>query len=257
VIGRFHFLQRRLLIRSLQFSTSNQILIIKNGRLGIWLVCAAPTKTLRLLIRRVGLFQSDHDLDIVGDLSHEAGLIKMEEEAQAIAKAAGKDEKEVDGICYSIDGNACSNPDLVRKHLNSGVLSKMITEKEAIMLAMPTRERGLEFYLQDPCYVYVLLGACAMTLGCHLSGSYVAMLKKVYTEGGLMPDALKQMKKALNGPNGYKNGEPYDFASKSLIETADLIDHQDEQSNKFDFFGMNVLVRVACSTQAWGTLPLQ
>jgi hypothetical protein len=40
----------------------------------------------------VGLFQSDHDLDIGGCLSHEAGLTIMEEEAQALANAAGKDK---------------------------------------------------------------------------------------------------------------------------------------------------------------------
>jgi hypothetical protein len=99
-----------------------------------------PTQALKLLTRVIGLFQSDHDFDIISELSHEAGLTKMEEEAQALAKAAGKDEKEVDRIYYSIDGNSCSNSDLVRKHLDSGILSKMIAEKEATLLAMPTKE---------------------------------------------------------------------------------------------------------------------
>jgi hypothetical protein len=49
----------------------------------------------------LGLFQSDHDLDIVDDLSYEAGLSKLQEEAQYFAKAAGKDEKDVDRILYS------------------------------------------------------------------------------------------------------------------------------------------------------------
>jgi hypothetical protein len=100
----------------------------------------------------------------------------------------------------------------------------MIAQKEATMLAMPTKNRELEFALQDPCYVYVLLGACAMTLGYPLPQGYIATLKKVYTEGGLMPDALKQMKKALAGPGGYRNGEAYDFESKDLIETANSKD---------------------------------
>jgi hypothetical protein len=55
-----------------------------------------------------------------------------------------------------------------------------------------------------------------------------------------MPDALKQMKKALKGPDGYKNGEPYDFASKSLEETADAMDDEYQKPNKFGFIGMNV-----------------
>jgi hypothetical protein len=160
------------------------------------------------------------------------------EEAQSLAKAAGKDEKGVDDIHYSIYARCCSNLDLVRKHLDSGLLVKMIAKKEATMLAIPTKERELEFALQDPCYVYVLLGACAMTLGCQLPECYIAMLKKVYAEGGLMPDALKQIKKALAGPNGYRNGEPYDFESKSLVETANSNDGKVE--NNFGFFGMNV-----------------
>jgi hypothetical protein len=59
-----------------------------------------------------------------------------------------------------------------------------------------------------------------MPLGCILPESYLAMLKKGYTEGGLMPDALKQMHKALFGPDGFQNGVPYDFESKGLLETA-------------------------------------
>jgi hypothetical protein len=143
----------------------------------------------------------------LSDLGHVAGLIKMEEEAQAKAKAAGKSEKEIDSIYYSMYGNGSPRADVVRKHLDSGVLVKLIAEKEATLLAMPTKERELEFHPQDPCYPYVLLGACAMTLGCRLPESYTAMLKKVYT-GGLMTDALKQMERVLFGPNAYVNGTP-------------------------------------------------
>ncbi|KAF2827685.1 hypothetical protein CC86DRAFT_393760 [Ophiobolus disseminans] len=164
----------------------------------------------------LGLFQSDHDLDIVGDRGHEAGLTRLEE------------DKEIEHIYYSFHGNICSAPDLVRDHLNSGVLVKLIAEKEATLLAMPTKDRELEFGLQDPCYVYVLLVSCAMTLG-------------LYTEGGLMPDALKQMKKALFGPDGYVNGAPYDFESKGLLETANSAGREDKKPNQFGFIGMNVI----------------
>jgi hypothetical protein len=188
-----------------------------------------------------GLFQSDHDFDIVSELSYDAGLTQMEEEAQAAAKAAGKDDKETNGIYYSIYGPSCSSSELVRKHLDSGALVYLIAEKEAALLAMPSKEQELEHYFRDPCYVYVLLGACAMTLGCQIPDQYISMLKKVYTEGGLMPDALRQMKKALKGPHGYKNGEPYNFESKDLVETANAMDDKDEDSNKLGFIGMNVL----------------
>jgi hypothetical protein len=104
------------------------------------------------------------------------------------------------------------------------------------MLAIPTKDDELRNCLQDPCYTYVLLGSCAMTLGCHLPESYLAMLKKVYTEGGLMPDALNQMKQALFGPNGYANdGTPYDFESKTLIEIANSMDCKDEEPNRAGF----------------------
>jgi hypothetical protein len=106
------------------------------------------------------------------------------------------------------------------------------------MLAMSTRERKLEFYLQDPCYVSVLLGACAMTLRYCLPDAYIALLEKVYTEGGLMSDALEQMKKVLNGPNSYKNGEPYNFPSGKKVEKSNLMDG----------------VCAICSTQVWETL---
>jgi hypothetical protein len=185
--------------------------------------------------------QSDHDFDIVSELSHDAGLTQMEEEAQAAAKAAGKDDREVDDIYYSVYRQSCSNPELVRKHLDSGALVYLVAEREAAMLAMPSKKQELEHYFRDPCYIHVLLGACAMTLGCQIPNQYISMLKMVYTEGGLMPDALKQMKKALKGPHGYQNGEPYDFESKDLVETANAMDDTDKMSNGLGFIGMKVL----------------
>jgi hypothetical protein len=160
------------------------------------------------------------------------GLTKLEEEMCAAAKAAGKTDKEVDSIYLSIYSGG-SHPDVVRKHLDSGILADFIKVKEAKMLSIPdgTQNQKLEYMFRDPCYTYVLLGACAMTLGCHLPDAYLTMLKVVYTEGGLMPDALKQMHKALFGPNGFKNGEPYDFESKSLIEQANAMGEEEENSD--------------------------
>jgi hypothetical protein len=48
------------------------------------------------------------------------------------------------------------------------------------------------------------------------------------------------MKKALAGPTGYRNGELYDFESKSLVETANSDDRKDKKPNKLGFVGMNV-----------------
>ncbi len=162
-------------------------------------------------------------MDNASDLGHEAGLTKLEEDAKAVAKAQGMSEEDAErSIDYSIPAGCCSDIELVRKHLDSGVLVDMLAKKEAKILAPLTgsQDELAEYWFSDPCYMYVLLSACAMTLGCQLPASCIAMLKKIYTEGGLMPDAQRQMHKALFGPNGFKNGEPYDFESKSLIEAA-------------------------------------
>lgn len=105
-------------------------------------------------------------------------------------------------IGYSVCAEWCTiaHHEIVRKHLDSGVLAKLITKK---------REG----------YVLILLGACAMTLGCTLPLSFEEMLKKNFKHVGLMRDSLKQMNKALNGPNRYVNGVPYCFRTIGL-ETA-------------------------------------
>jgi hypothetical protein len=156
----------------------------------------------------------------------------MEEEAIAKAEAAGAGKEVMRSISYSL--YCSSDPDFVRQHLDSGVLAKMIKEKEAKFYEPPEMFR-------DPVYLYVLLGACAMTLGCQLPDPYMAMLKKVYTEGGLMPDALKQMRKALFGPEGYKNGVLYDFESKGLLETANSMDDVPQSKQSRGYIGMNVM----------------
>lgn len=169
------------------------------------------------------------------DLNTEAKIPEFEDQARVLSKANCKDEN----FCYAIHGKFCSHPEVVGCYLDSGVLVNMKAKAESTMLAIPKKEQELENHLRDPCYVYVLLGACAMTLGCHLPASFTNMLKKVYTEGGLMPEALKQMRKALFGPHGYQNGHPYDFGSKSVMETMNSKD-EDRKPNKFGFIGMNV-----------------
>ncbi|KAL1799961.1 hypothetical protein ACET3X_000303 [Alternaria dauci] len=169
------------------------------------------------------LFQSDQDLDNVGDMGHQAGLTELEEAAKAVARSQGNSEEDTErSIHYDLYAPCCSDSEVVRKHLDSGALVEMIAKREAKILAPlnGSIDESAEYWFSDPCYMYVLLGACAMTHGCRLPASFLAMLKKVYTEAGLMPDAQRQMHKALFGPDGYKNGEPYDFESKSLLEEA-------------------------------------
>ncbi|KAF2019980.1 hypothetical protein BU24DRAFT_439880 [Aaosphaeria arxii CBS 175.79] len=149
------------------------------------------------------LFQSDHDYDIVSELTHEAGVYDLENAERAKASAG-------DEIHYSLYAPLCTNVPAVRQHLDGGVLEKLITEKEKSLAIVP--KDPLANFGRDPCYVLVLLGACAMTLGCKLPDSYLTLLKK--------------MKKALFGSNGYKNGEPYDFESKDLVQTANSMEDE-------------------------------
>ncbi|KAG9192652.1 hypothetical protein G6011_11386 [Alternaria panax] len=184
-----------------------------------------------------------HDFDMVSDLSHEAGLTKLEEDDQTSAKAAGKSEEDAErSIHYSIYADMYSDTELVRKHLDSGILVDMVAKHEARMLTLRTgwKEKFFGNWSADPCNEYVLLGACAMTLGSQLPTSYTTMLKKVYTEGGLMPAAQQQMKEALFGPDGYENGGPYDFKSKSLVEEANSKPKEEPKDNGLGFDLMNV-----------------
>lgn len=178
-----------------------------------------PTRVLPNTEPGAGLFESDNDLDTVSEMGHAMGLSKLEDEIKAAAKAAGKSDSEVDRIYLSIYGG--SHPDVVRKHLDSGVLANFIGVKEARMMKIPTGsvDELAEYMFRDPCYEYVLLGACAMSLGCQLPKSFLDMLKIVYTEFSIMPGSLRQIRKALFGPGGFENGEPYDFESKDIIET--------------------------------------
>ncbi|KAF2845996.1 hypothetical protein T440DRAFT_502031 [Plenodomus tracheiphilus IPT5] len=158
-----------------------------------------------------GLFQPDQDFDMVSDLDHKAGLTKIQEDTKALAKAQAHSETDMDNIYCIIYGNCSSDR----------VLADAIAKKEnkMLLITIGLKARMLEHWCPDPCYIYVLLGACAISLGCQIPTEYFTMLRRVYTEGGLMPDAIRQTKKALFGPNGYTNGKPYDCDPGGLFNT--------------------------------------
>lgn len=166
------------------------------------------------------------------------GVNKLQEELEAAARAAGKSEEDVNNIYLDIRGVGCHS-DVVRKHLNSGALADCIKVWETKMLAIPNgSEDDDDFYdMRGPCYTYILLGACAMELGCHLPESFLDMLKIVYTEGGFLAEALEQLHKALFGPDGFKNGQPYDFESKGLIDTMSDAMSSDAMGGPGSMFG--------------------
>lgn len=195
----------------------------------------------------LGLFQSDYDYNIIQELNHEAGLWDLEEAdakpsktgvyIEALRKAGRGEEgpdyvrniehkhadettatKKPNEIYYSIYAKLCSDPKRVKAYLeDSGALAKMIRDRLARLNAPDPKKDAFR-----PGYVVVLLGACAMTLGCNLPVEFFQHLRASYahrTRVGLMRDAITQMSKALFGPNGYSNGKPYNFGRKGLDAT--------------------------------------
>lgn len=202
----------------------------------------------------LGIFQSDHDYDRVGQLSGDAGVYKLEKEDVDAAISQGKKVKMVSdldrnnepetkelesaynktamknakalhkagklvgeietvSVHYVIYARVCSNPERIRKHLDTGVLARMLKDAEKKLKENYSGE------YDSNGYEFVLLGACGMSIGCELSPSIVTMMKKRYKNVGLMRDAKTQMEAALDEDTGYVNGNPWDFGSLGLKET--------------------------------------
>lgn len=191
----------------------------------------------------LGLFENDHDYDRVSELDEEAGLHALEDEAKkrskqqqhfpamkgdGSTKQSGNNTSENnateaqgdsdDFSTLSMCGGLCADIPLVREHLDSGVLLKLIKGKTAKMDAA-SDEWGLSWAVYD----LVLLGACAMSLGCKIPDVFKSLLIKHYLSSELQRDALLQMQVALDdSPKRYKEGEPYDFSPRGIEEMAEL-----------------------------------
>lgn len=118
---------------------------------------------------------------------------------------------------YSLYNGGYVDPAPVREHMDSGVLSAMLEKYETKLLSGDPGE-----FLREPGYIFMLLGACAMTLGCKIPATFRHTMEQVYMCVGLPSEGVKQMERALKGPDAYEDGVPYDFASPGLIETANL-----------------------------------
>jgi len=194
-----------------------------------------------------GLFQSDHDYDVVDDLTSEAGLTQLAWKPEAAVDAPVKDgghdtnadknakgkenatpatddkkqadgDEEADGIDYEnmLSIYANHNPSMeaiaaVRAHLEAGKLKELVDKYK--------QKTPPNTWTSYP-YTLVILGACAMSLGCKLPPGFKQRLKGLYNKAGLMDEAEDQMRKALFGPDGYKSGEMYEFGSLGLLDTA-------------------------------------
>ncbi|KXT07561.1 hypothetical protein AC578_10195 [Pseudocercospora eumusae] len=173
-----------------------------------------------------GLFQSDHDYDEISDLDAAAGFHFMQKEAET------KGEKHVRISLYDP-----SDPTFVRKYLDaSGTLDEMIEKYTAEAAAAKTDKWD---YGQRE-YRLCLMGACFMMLGCNLSDDFLDLLRDKFTGCGFMPDALKQLDAALNRPDGFKSGEPFDLSSPGLVETANEKSDDETVTSPADFEILNV-----------------
>ena len=184
----------------------------------------------------LGIFQSDHDYDLIAELAKTAGLPdiearlkaakekrtgKPEPQSGAIGRAQTTETEAFDGrIHLSMYAKLCTDVETVRKHLESSVLTQMFAELERKFLSGEAVSGSMDYpgYCSAG-YMYVLLGACAMTLGCKLDSTVIDSLKRKHLTVGFMRDALKQLDRALYGNKRYRNGNPYNFGSRCVRDT--------------------------------------
>ncbi|USW52852.1 Putative Zinc finger, MYND-type [Septoria linicola] len=164
------------------------------------------------------LFDSDHDFDIIGDLDGEVGLYKLQTDAEAaVGFTEDSDLKDDPGFRYTL--YCPSDLQLVRKFLETPSAETGVTPLDALLAKKKAIAFGqrLEIDYPDSGYIFVLLGA--MTLGCKLSPETLEDMREMFTRSGFMPDALRELDAALNGPKAY-NGTPYDFGALGFDELA-------------------------------------
>lgn len=147
-----------------------------------------------------GLFQSDQDLDIAGEISDEAGMnLEM------------VDDEEMGG----------KGLEATRKALNDGVLKRLF---EKYRQAKPS----YGFWESSNKYYLVILGALAMQIGAQIEADRMDLLRSVYKGAGLMDEGLVQFQHALKS---YQAGTPWNFNSPGLIETMNARATQRQENN--------------------------
>lgn len=71
--------------------------------------------------------------------------------------------------------------ELVRSHLDSGVLVKMLDKYESKLLSNSKKEQHKAMMeMREPGYIFMILGARAMTCGCKIPKTYKTTMQKVY-----------------------------------------------------------------------------
>lgn len=186
----------------------------------------------------LGLFQSDHDLDLVAELDWRAGcqkqdLVLRSMNAIVMGKMTARQAKDYETEIKqdprldlsksnsSLYAENATSPESVRKFVEDPKFGREQGSDKSTVTEMieyyTVQTRAQRPHLRNPygdAYKTVLLGACFMTLGCHLPGAFKDLLREISPKVGLMRDGLAQMRKAL-GKKGYKDGEPWKFHSTS------------------------------------------
>ncbi|PPJ51870.1 hypothetical protein CBER1_09071 [Cercospora berteroae] len=153
-------------------------------------------------------------------MSAECGLDKLQNAAEA--KSWDKESTSEDAHSELYSSLYCpSDVEAVREHLETPDAATGLSPLDSALNKWEAKAFGTrpKYEYPDSGYAFVLLGACAMTLGCKLSPATLQNMRKMLTKCGLMPDALTQMDAALNGP-GSSKGEPWHLDSPGLLETA-------------------------------------
>lgn len=188
----------------------------------------------------LGLFESDHDHDRISYMDDQADLydklidkaLKRAKKAKSKAAKKANATKSTSATAktepaeepnLSLFAQACEDVYLVREHLDSGALQALVDhyqaamdEKSEILKSKDVSEDDhvmAEDELDRAVYDFVLLGACAMSLGCRITNAFKDVLITRYRTTQLQRDALGQMQIALgDGPNRYRDGIPHQFA---------------------------------------------
>ena len=115
-------------------------------------------------------------------------------------------------IYLSLNGGG-TDLEMVRKHVDAGIMTDMLAKKETAMLSDETKKE-----YDDPGYLFILLLACAMSIGCTIPDRFLTTAKKVYRCVGFSHEGKQELWNALFEPDRFRNGKPYRFHTRGLTQ---------------------------------------
>lgn len=108
-----------------------------------------------------GLFQSDHDFDVISELDDEIGLYKLQKEAEAKAGLDSNSDEDMQRSKFYYTLHHPSDLEVVREFLNTPNVATGISPlQEALSKWQREADFGERVPFRHPGYIFVLLGAC-------------------------------------------------------------------------------------------------